>query len=70
MLSHSILTQITAVAIPPVVFLIYTAHKMDKIKQAKKIRKEEQEKKKKEINEKNRAIMSNCSFVNDHPPGG
>jgi len=40
--------QILCVSLPTVVFMVYTAHKLAKISQAKKLRQEEQEKKKKQ----------------------
>lgn len=43
--------QILGVSLPTVIFMVYTAHKMEKISQAKKIRKEEQEKVKKQKEE-------------------
>jgi len=43
--------QILGVSLPTVIFMVYTAHKMEKISQAKKIRKEEQEKAKKQKEE-------------------
>merc|ERR1739842_158524 len=41
--------QILAVSLPAVIFMVYTAHKMEKIAQAKKLKTEEMEKKKKPI---------------------
>lgn len=43
--------QILGVSLPTVIFMVYTAHKMEKISQAKKIRKEEEEKVKKQKEE-------------------
>ena len=42
----SFVVQILSVALPTIIFMIYTAHKLTKIAQAKKLRKEEQDKKK------------------------
>ena len=39
--------QILCVALPTVIFIVYTAHKMTKIAEAKKLRKEEQDERKK-----------------------
>jgi len=69
--------QILCVALPAVIFMVYTAHKMEKISQAKKLKAEEQEKKKKqrEVVEKMRANFRKKSNVerrktgSTNPPG-
>jgi len=59
--------QILAVSLPAVIFMVYTAHKMEKIAQAKKLKTEEMEKKKKqrEVVKKMRAQIRK----RNQPPG-
>jgi len=61
--------QILGVSLPPVIFMVYTAHKMEKISQAKKLKKEDMEKKEKqrEVVRKMRAAIRKRN--GQGPPG-
>lgn len=68
--------QILAVSLPAVIFMVYTAHKLEKISQARKLKKEEEDKRKKqkEVVNKMRAAMRAKSLVERRragtlPPG-
>jgi len=58
------------VALPTVIFIVYTAHKLTKIAEAKKLRKEEEDKikKKKEKNRKQKEEARKKAGLNG-PPG-
>jgi len=69
--------QILAVSLPAVIFMVYTAHKMEKIAQARKLKQEEQSKlkKKREVAKKMAAtirwktLAANRKLAGQSPPG-
>ena len=63
--------QILGVSLPTVMFMVYTAHKMEKIAQAKKLRQEERDKRKKLKQQKiaMRRGMADHEDWSSSPPG-
>ena len=58
------------VALPTVIFIVYTAHKMTKIAEAKKLRKEEQDKKKKQKEQAKKLREDARKKAQSHGPPG
>lgn len=72
--TDEIFFQVLSVAIPAIIFMVYTAHKLTKIDHAKKLKKKEEDKKKREKEEAKKLRQearekARRAMTEEEPPG-